>query len=830
MAIDHLATEIKSATSSMTSVPKPLKFLRPYYDTLKEVYQGWSFTHPMKKLLADVMSVLAMTMAPANSRECLKFKLQGTNVNVSSWGHEYVRSLAGEISEEYNHRSLEAPVEDEIEDDDLLSLVDDIVPFQMQHNAEAEAVDLLMEVQQLNKLVNNPVVDERNYSRVCLYLMRCADYISDPDDLYNIFNTAYSIYKSQKKYTDALRVALKMDDSDTDKLIELFSEEVGATDIVKKQMALMLGRHKSGFVLEDESLNELIGNTNLSERYLNVAREMGLSEPKTPQDIYKTSEVSGRRGGASSAVADSARANLASTFVNAFVNAGYCTDNQITTEGNSWVHKNKDYGMLSAAASMGLIWLWNVDEGLNQIDKFLVSNEDYIKAGGCLAVGLVSSGIRNPESEPALAVLTEYIDSKSTIVRISTICGLGIAYAGAQKEEIMELLVPIVANVDGADIAEVSVAALALGIVYVGTCNDEVGSVLVERLMSATEDELNHTMTRFICLGLGLLYLGKAEKADAMIEAVKVVEHKRGKYAEMCLITCAYAGSGNVLKVQSMLHICAEHLTENAEHQAVAVLGIALISVGEDIGTEMTLRTFEHLLHYGELPVKRVVPLALALLYVSNPDYGVIDQLSRLSHDGDAELSQNAILGLGIVSAGSNNSRVAGILRQLSDFYNKEQANHLFMVRIAQGLNAMGKGLVGISPFHSDRLLMNCSSMAGLLAVLHASLDAKNILLDNYHYMLYFLTTAINPRVLMTVDQDLKPISTNVRVGLAVETVGQAGRPKTISGFQTHTTPVLLGCKERAELASTEHNSVTSIVEGTVILELVPQLETEMTN
>ena len=45
------------------------------------------------------------------------------------------------------------------------------------------------------------------------------------------------------------------------------------------------------------------------------------------------------------------------------------------------------------------------------------------------------------------------------------------------------------------------------------------------------------------------------------------------------------------------------------------------------------MRTFDHLLHYGELPVKRVVPLALALLYVSNPDYSVIDQLSRLSHD-----------------------------------------------------------------------------------------------------------------------------------------------------------------------------------------------------
>lgn len=123
---------------------------------------------------------------------------------------------------------------------------------------------------------------------------------------------------------------------------------------------------------------------------------------------------------------------------------------------------------------------------------------------------------------------------------------------------------------------------------------------------------------------------------------------------------------------------------------------------GEDIGTEMTLRTFEHLLHYGELPVRRVVPLALALLYISNPEYGVIDQLSRLSHDADADLAQCAILGLGLISAGTNNARVVGLLKQLAEFYSKE-ANHLFMVRIAQGLTAMGKGLLSISPFFSDR-------------------------------------------------------------------------------------------------------------------------------
>ena len=66
----------------------------------------------------------------------------------------------------------------------------------------------------IGKLINPnaPVVDERNYERVCLYLLRSADFVTDPDDLVNLLTTAYTIYKDQKKYTDSLRVALKMDD------------------------------------------------------------------------------------------------------------------------------------------------------------------------------------------------------------------------------------------------------------------------------------------------------------------------------------------------------------------------------------------------------------------------------------------------------------------------------------------------------------------------------------------------------------------------------------------------------------------------------------------
>lgn len=60
----------------------------------------------------------------------------------------------------------------------------------------------------------------------------------------------------------------------------------------------------------------------------------------------------------------------------------------------------------------------------------------------------------------------------------------------------------------------------------------------------------------------------------------------------------------------------------------------------------------------------------------------------------------------------------------------------------------------------------------------------------------------LQPRMLLTVDENLKPLSVPVRVGQAVDIVGQAGRPKTITGFQTHSTPVLLSAGDRAELAT----------------------------
>lgn len=65
---------------------------------------------------------------------------------------------------------------------------------------------------------------------------------------------------------------------------------------------------------------------------------------------------------------------------------------------------------------------------------------------------------------------------------------------------------------------QVGLAALSLGMIFVGTCNEEVGSVLVQRLMESSDTELEQPMARLLSLGLGLLFIGKNEQADAMME------------------------------------------------------------------------------------------------------------------------------------------------------------------------------------------------------------------------------------------------------------------------------------------------------------------------
>lgn len=137
---------------------------------------------------------------------------------------------------------------------------------------------------------------------------------------------------------------------------------------------------------------------------------------------------------------DSARANLASSFVNAFVNAGFGTDKLMTVapeEGEGaqkthWIFKNKEHGKTSATASLGMISMWDVEGGLTQIDKYMYSSDPHVVAGAYLGIGILTCGVRD-EADPAFALLEEQVHKDDPLLRQAAIMALGLAYAGTAK-------------------------------------------------------------------------------------------------------------------------------------------------------------------------------------------------------------------------------------------------------------------------------------------------------------------------------------------------------------------------------------------------------------
>ncbi|KAI1274164.1 armadillo-type protein [Xylaria sp. FL0933] len=821
-ALEAMKTSIKTSTSSMTAVPKPLKFLRPHYESLTKLYDDWP-EGENKASLADVLSVIGMTFSDEDRQDTLKYRLLSPSQDIGSWGHEYTRHLALEIGEVYAKRvAADEPVRDLVD----LALI--LVPLFLKSNAEADAVDLMSELEIIEQLPS--FVDENTYSRVCLYLVSMVNLLTFPEN--ELFlHVAHDIYRTYGQHTQAMVIAIRLNNHD------LILRDFEATDdpALKKQLAFMVGRQKIVLNLEkddaSEEIEEALGNVKLSEYFKTLGKELNILEPKTTEDIYKSHLESSRVAGMTNL--DSARHNLAAGFVNAFVNAGFGNDKMMLNddEKDTWVWKTKDEGMMSTVASLGTLLMWDVEMGLDKIDKYTYASEPQILAGAMLAIGIMSSGTRI-DSEPALALLgdTDKLEHKNPLVRTASIMGLGLSYAGSQKEDLAEYLLPIVTN-SSQDMQISAMAALSLGLIFIGSANPEISEAFVTLLM---DDEhrakLSDKWSRFLSLGLGLLFFGCQEEVDVVLETLKAADHPMARPTYVLTEICAWAGTGAVLKIQDLLHICNEHFEESDEkkgdelEQVYAVLGIALVAMGEDVGQEMVLRHFGHLMHYGEANIRRAVPLALGLISPSNPQMKVYDTLSRYSHDNDNDVAINAIFAMGLLGAGTNNARLAQLLRQLASYYHREQES-LFMVRIAQGLLHMGKGTMTLNPFHTDRQILSRVSTAGLLAVLVAMIDAKQFITSTSHYLLYFLVTAMHPRFLVTLDENLKPLTVNVRVGQAVDVVGQAGRPKTITGWQTQSTPVLLAYGERAELEDEEYISLSSTLEGLVILRKNPDWE-----
>lgn len=93
-----------------------------------------------------------------------------------------------------------------------------------------------------------------------------------------------------------------------------------------------------------------------------------------------------------------------------------------------------------------------------------------------------------------------------------------------------------------------------------------------------------------------------------------------------------------------------------------------------------------------------------------------------MAHNEDKETALRGLLGLGLIAAGSNNSRVGGLLKNLGLYY-EEEPDYCFIIRIALGFLYAGKGTVSLNSFYSNGFLFNKIGLAGLFIVSHAMMN-----------------------------------------------------------------------------------------------------------
>jgi len=275
-------------------------------------------------------------------------------------------------------------------------------------------------------------------------------------------------------------------------------------------MAFMLARQRNPYEADgDDELQKIISNEKLSEHYKQLGKELNVLESKHPDQVFKT-HLEDKRFKYGAQGVDHAKKNLAVTYVNAFVNAGFGTDQLIMNQEASedWVFKNKEDGMTAAAASLGMLLLWDIDEGFAQIDKYMERRENEIVAGSFMALGLVNSSITN-EMDPVQAILLDKLETcREESLKIGALMGLSFTYAATARVDLLEAISPIILD-DNNSTKLQAVAALSIGLIFVGTCDDDAAQSILQILMEKDEEQLNDPFTRIFALGLGLLFLGQ---------------------------------------------------------------------------------------------------------------------------------------------------------------------------------------------------------------------------------------------------------------------------------------------------------------------------------
>ncbi|KAK0557696.1 proteasome regulatory particle base subunit [Tilletia horrida] len=461
------------------------------------------------------------------------------------------------------------------------------------------------------------------------------------------------------------------------------------------------------------------------------------------------------------------------TFANAFAHAGTTSD-QFLRDNLEWLAKASNWSKFSATAALGVINKGNLAEGVSILRPYLpgdVSSSIYSEGGSLFALGLIHS---NHGSAEVMDLLRSSLrNNPSEVVQHGAALGLGAAGMATGSEEVYTQLRDILFT-DSATASEA--AAYAMGLVMLGTGSPQA----VEEMLQYAHETQHEKIIRGLAMGLAMLFYGKEEAADTMIDTLMADKDAILRYGGTYTIALAYAGTGNNKAIKRLLHVAVSDVNDDVRRAAVTSLGFLLFRNPSQVPriVELLSESYNPHVRYGST-------LALGIACAGTGLDEALDLLEPMLKDPVDFVRQGASLALSMCLIQQNdalNPRV-GIVRKkwekiLTDKHEDVMAK--FGAALAQGLVDAGGRNVTIG-------LQNRGGGKNMPAIVGMALFTQ---FWYWFPLAHFASLAFSPTALIGLDRDLRipefEFRSNVRPSLfAYPTAAKVEKEKKVEKVET---------------------------------------------
>eukprot|EP00764_Aduncisulcus_paluster_P007481 gnl/Carplike_NY0171/2450_a3294_503.p1 GENE.gnl/Carplike_NY0171/2450_a3294_503~~gnl/Carplike_NY0171/2450_a3294_503.p1 ORF type:complete len:605 (-),score=238.72 gnl/Carplike_NY0171/2450_a3294_503:54-1733(-) len=426
----------------------------------------------------------------------VKYLLHGSEKKLTMWGNEFLKHAGHRSGIAFNYLSSKdvqevnstikfltesgdispSPALFDSETVDQLrhkvnSIVREAIEAHFKNQAEADALDLIILTKNYSLIQKYVDIDKENgnIDRIMAYLTQFGHYGTSAVSR-RIISSIHGILRTPMPVDTIVLLMSHLFRLPTLYLpIFKHAEKLGQPGVLK-QIAWTLARYcrfnrslnnviPSTYMKKYPDLFPIMENRRRSELFHYCCKELDLLAPKSVSSVYRYDLVEYEDP------KPDALLDIADVYVNAFVNCGYCTDSLMCAsekrkEGEhlkkigAWMKDGKKLRPLVATtASLGLIYLWNPDVGMNKLAPYLLYSGDDsldIITGALLAAGVMNANVATPNNqqnitEPLLSLLIpEFRGNKKTHRVYCGLLSVGIGFVGTENSRAVRIAMKLV--------------------------------------------------------------------------------------------------------------------------------------------------------------------------------------------------------------------------------------------------------------------------------------------------------------------------------------------------------------------------------------------------